>query len=428
MSLSDGYSDQMLTTYPWGLESSVRSYCRGWPALFSRASGATLHTSDGRTYLDFFAGSGALNYGHNNPLLKAKLLEYLAADGVIHSLDMMTEAKSSFLKTFHQYILQPRGLEYQVQFTGPTGANAVEAALKLARKVTRRPGIVAFTRSFHGMTLGALAASGNIRKRVAMPVGLHDILRMPFDGFGTFGSSSITLLAELVDDPGSGVDLPAAVIAETVQAEGGINVASITWLQSLAGFCQERGVLLIIDDIQAGCGRTGHFFSFEDAAIVPDIVCLSKSLSGYGFPMSVTLHKKEVDVWEPGEHSGTFRGPNNAFVTATAAIQNYWKDKVLQEECFHKANHVSSFLALLAERYVRHGVSFRGRGLIWGIEVPAPGAAREISARAFGKGLLIETAGPRDEVIKLLPPLVIGGPELDRGLEILGEAMREILE
>ena len=302
------------------IESNVRSYCRSFPTVFTRASGATLVGEDGRRYLDFLSGAGTLNYGHNNPRIKARLLEYLESDGIVHGLDMATVAKREFLERFEQTILLPRGLSYKVQFTGPTGANAVEAALKIARNVTGRSNIVAFTNGFHGVTLGAVAATANSHYRDAAGLPPSGTSFVPYDGY--LGDLDTTeYLDRVLTDGSSGVDHPAAVIVETVQGEGGVNVATAAWLRRLEAVCRRHDVLLIVDDIQAGCGRTGTFFSFEDAGIRPDLVTLSKSLSGYGMPMSVVLMRPELDQWKPGEHNGTFRGNNLAFVTATPALE-----------------------------------------------------------------------------------------------------------
>ena len=296
-------------------ESEVRSYCRKWPVVFDRAAGAWLYDEDGRPYLDFFSGAGALNYGHNNPVLKEALLEYLARDGVIHSLDMYTTAKADFLTALDELILRPRGLGYKVQFPGPAGTIAVEAALKLARKVTGRTEVARFTDGFHGMTLGALAVTGNGFYRRAGGLPLSHAERLPFDQSLAGQVPDFSWFDRLLNDSGSGLDLPAAVIVECVQGEGGINVASPSWLRGLADRCRDHEILLIVDDVQMGCGRTGPFFSFEVAGIEPDIVCLSKSISGYGFPLALTLFRRELDAWAPGEHSGTFRGINPALVT-----------------------------------------------------------------------------------------------------------------
>lgn len=289
------------------LESEVRSYCRGWPAVFDRARGSRMYDEDGHGYLDFFAGAGALNYGHNNPVLKRALLDYLERDGVTHSLDMSTTAKRAFLERFQDLVLRPRDLDYKVMFPGPTGTNAVEAALKLARKVKGRESVVSFTNAFHGMSLGSLAVTGNSMKRAGAGIPLVHGTPMPFDNYFDGRVPDFLWFERLLEDQGSGLNQPAAVIVETIQGEGGINVARPEWLRGLADLCRRRDMLLIVDDIQMGCGRTGTFFSFEEAGIVPDIVTLSKSIGGYGMPMSLTLFKPELDVWEPGEHNGTFR-------------------------------------------------------------------------------------------------------------------------
>jgi diaminobutyrate-2-oxoglutarate transaminase len=301
-------------------ESAVRSYCRNWPKVFDRATGSWLYDQDGHAYLDFFTGAGALNYGHNNPVLKQALLRYIAGDGVIHSLDMHTVAKGNFLTTFSELVLQPRQLDYRVQFPGPGGANAIEAALKLARKATGRTEVIAFTNAFHGATLGALAVTGSHFHRAAAGVPLPHAVQLPF-GCSLEGSTGGSpTIEQLLHAAGASLDQIAAVIVETVQGEGGINIAPFDWLSLLAGLCRRHGIVLIIDDIQMGCGRTGPFFSFEPAGIVPDIVCLSKSLSAYGLPLALTLIRPELDVWEPGEHNGTFRGFNPAFITGAAAL------------------------------------------------------------------------------------------------------------
>ena len=406
-------------------ESQVRAYSRTWPAVFTKAAGGTMYSAAGDAYLDFFMGAGALNYGHNNPLLRKELMNYVNDGGVVHSLDMMTEAKASFLRLFVDLVLTPRGLDYKIQFTGPTGANAVEAALKLARKVTGRRTVVAFTRAFHGGSLGALAATANPAKRAGAGVPLDHVLRLPYEGFGKHRVCGLDLFEDFLDDPGSGIDRPAAVIVETVQGEGGVNTASTPWLQRLAALCAEVDISLVVDDIQAGCGRTGPFFSFETAGITPDIVCLSKSLSGYGLPMAITLIRPELDVWEPGEHDGTFRGHNLAFVTATAALRAYWSDDHLRRSTAEKGRIVSSYSSDLCRRYP--AVTSRGRGLFWGLEFDQPDLAAKVSRAAFQRGLLVETSGTYNEVVKLMPSLLISVEQLHEGLRILDAAVDQAM-
>jgi len=409
-------------------ESAVRSYCRIWPTVFGRAAGSWLYDEQGRGYLDFFSGAGALNYGHNNPVLKDALLGYLADDGVIHSLDMHTVAKREFLTVFDELILRPRQLDYRVQFPGPGGANAVEAALKLARKVTGRTEVITFTNSFHGMTLGALAVTGNAFHRAGAGLPLSHATPVPFgtslDPDGQI--PDFQWLERLLEDKGSGLDSPAAAIVETVQGEGGINVASAEWLRRLSELCREHGILLIVDDVQMGCGRTGPFFSFEPAGITPDIVCLSKSISGYGLPLALTLIRRDLDIWAPGEHNGTFRGVNPALVTGTAALRAYWGDDSLERSTLAKGERIMAAVTATADSVPGPPILVRGRGMAWGLVFPDGDLAGKVSAAAFEAGLLAETAGPRGQVVKLLPPLTISDAELDEGLSVLDGAVRAV--
>lgn len=400
------------------LESEVRSYCRAFPAVFERALGSSLFDEEGREYIDFFAGAGTLNYGHNNPDIKKAVIDYLQRDGVVHSLDMWTTAKREFLETFETVILKPRQLDYKVQFTGPTGANAVEAALKLARKVKGRSNIIAFTNGYHGLSGAALAITGNRHFRNEAFVSRLNASFVPFDGYLGGEVDSLNFLHQVLKDSSSGFDIPAAIILETIQAEGGINVARIEWLQKLQAICREFDILLIVDDIQVGNGRTGTFFSFEQAGIRPDIVVLSKALGGLGLPMSLVLIDRKIDLWKPAEHTGTFRGHNLAFVGANAALQ-FWRTNDFSAEILRKGQLVEGHLRDLQKRYPKLNLKVRGRGLIWGLEMPRPELAKTMSREAFKKGLIIELAGPNDEVVKFLPPLVISDETLRKGLEII---------
>lgn len=407
------------------LESEVRSYCRNFPAVFTKARGHIIWDENGREYVDFFSGAGALNYGHNNPHLKERLIRYLTDDGITHSLDLYTQAKSEFLTQFYEVILAPRKMRYKTMFPGPTGTNAVESALKLARKITGRSNVISFSNAFHGMTLGSLSLTGNQFKRHGAGIPLTLGIHMPFDGYMGPGVDTTEYLSQFIDDNGSGVALPAAVILETLQGEGGINVASAQWLRKVERICKERDIILIVDDVQVGCGRTGPFFSFETAGISPDIVCLSKSIGGYGLPMAITLIKPELDQWEPGEHNGTFRGNNHAFVTAAAAL-DYWKDDALQQSTEQKGEHVREALEAIADRHPELGAEVRGKGLIQGLACDIPGAAEAFSRAAFANGLIIETSGAESQVLKVLPPLTIPDDGLEKGLQILSKTVDDV--
>jgi diaminobutyrate-2-oxoglutarate transaminase len=408
-------------------ESAVRSYCRTWPVVFDRAVGSWLYDEHDRGYLDFFAGASALNYGHNNPVLKRALIDYLAADRVTHSLDMYTAAKREFLTALDEIILTPRQLDYRVQFPGPGGANAVEAALKLARKVTGRTDIVAFDGAFHGATLGALAVTGNALHRGSSGVPLTHAMSLPYvSGDDPADLGPGWLERQLGGAMGLRPDVPAGVIIEVVQGEGGINMARLDWLQGLAEDCQRHGIVLIVDDVQMGCGRTGPFFSFEPASITPDIVCLSKSIGGYGLPLALTLIRPDMDIWKPGEHNGTFRGVNPAFVTGATALRTYWSDAAMQRCTLARGERIADALAELCASVPRTKIQPRGRGMAYGLAFEHGGLAGKVSSRAFECGLLVETCGQAGEVVKLLPPLTMTEAELDHGLALLAEAVRTV--
>ncbi|MFY1671574.1 diaminobutyrate--2-oxoglutarate transaminase [Plantactinospora sp. WMMB334] len=408
------------------LESAVRMYCRTFPAVFTRAKGARLRSEDGREFLDFFCGAGALNYGHNPEWVVDRVRAYLEGDGILHGLDMHTVAKREFIETFRRVVLEPRGLRYKLQFCGPTGTDAVEAALKLVRKVTGRQTVVSFTGGFHGMSRGSLAVTGSRRARAAGSVGLHDVLFVPYEDGPAGSFDSVSYLTRLVADPSAGVDLPAAVIVESVQVEGGIYPASAQWLRDLRTFTEQHGILLVCDEIQTGCGRTGSFFGFEHAGIQPDLVTLSKSIGGAGMPLALTLIRPELDVWRSGEHTGTFRGNQLAFVAGAAAL-TAWEDPSFRQRIAESSARLTAFGARL--RGTEPRLAVRGRGMLLGVDtgpLGRPGYAERIQRRCFDDGLVVELCGRDDEVVKLMPPLTIGEADLDEGLAIIETAVRQV--
>ncbi|MET3508040.1 diaminobutyrate--2-oxoglutarate transaminase [Halalkalibacter oceani] len=408
------------------LESEVRSYCRSFPTVFTKAKGYKMWDEAGKEYIDFFSGAGALNYGHNDPYMKEKLVEYILSDGVTHSLDMATAPKAEFLETFNNVILKPRNMEYKIMFPGPTGTNTVESALKLARKATGRTDIISFTNGFHGMTIGSLSVTGNSFKRKGAGVPLQHVVTMPYDNFVSDSLDDLEYLERFLEDRGSGVAIPAAMILETVQGEGGINAARFEWLQRIEAICKRWDILLIVDDVQAGVGRTGTFFSFEQAGIKPDIICLSKSIGGYGTPLAITLIRPDLDIWDPGEHNGTFRGNNHAFVTATAAL-SYWKDDTLERNVQEKAKVIKATLQKLVDMYPEMKGEVRGRGFMAGVASEIEGFASKVTAEAFQRGLIMETSGPEDEVFKLFPPINIDDEGLEKGVHILEESVKSVV-
>jgi diaminobutyrate-2-oxoglutarate transaminase len=408
------------------IESRVRGYVRSFPVIFKSAKGAYLIDEMDKTYIDFFAGAGTLNYGHNNDQISQAMIQYLQSDGILHGLDMATIAKQKFMQKFCDTILEPRNMEYKMQFTGPTGTNAVETAIKLARMVKGRSNIVSFTNGYHGLTMGSLAVTGNNFYRDEAYISRSNVSFLPYDGYLGPDFNTLDFFRKLLIDNSSGLDLPAAVILETIQAEGGVNVASNTWLRELALLCHEFDILLIIDDIQVGNGRTGDFFSFEEAGIKPDIITLSKAIGG-GLPLALLLIRPDLDQWKPGEHTGTFRGNNLAFVASREAL-HYWDNIQLSESVKYKGAVIEKELLGIAKTYPELNAEIRGRGMIWGLEIQERGLCSQISETCFENGLVIELAGADDQVIKFLPPLIIDEETLLKGIGIVEQSIKTILQ
>ena len=411
---------QVFETY----ESEVRSYCRIFSSELATAKGSIIKDVDGKEFIDFFCGAGALNYGHNNPEIKEKVMEYLENDGILHALDMYTKPKSDFIRYFEENILKPRGLDYKIQFPGPTGTNGVEAALKLARKVKKRSNIWCFMGCFHGMTTGALSLTTEREAREGAGIPLENVTHIPAP-YMFPELDVLKYMQTMIDDDHSGIEYPAALIMETTQAEGGIRVFSNEFLKGVREFCDRNDILLIIDDIQVGCGRTGSFFSFERAGIKPDMFVLSKSIGGLGLPFALTLIKPELDIWAPGEHNGTFRGNQLAIVAAKAAAE-YYNKYALDVETMRKSKIIEDYLKAEIEP-LKPEFEIRGIGFIWGIDVHDEALAKEISVEAFKKGVIIERAGRKNEVVKIMPPLVIDDETLLKGLSIIKDVVASLV-
>ncbi len=404
-------------------ESNVRSYCRNFPAVFSKAKGSTIVDENGDEYLDFFNGAGALNYGHNNGYIKEKLVDYLLNDGLMHGLDMMTVPKAELIDTIENKLLKPRGLDYKIMFPGPTGTNAVEAALKLARKYTKRRTVWALMGAFHGMTLGSLALTSDEGSRGGAGVPLNDVVHIPapymFPDFDT-----VKYMETLLTDDHSATEKPAAFILETVQAEGGVYVLDSEYLKAVRELCTKHGIILIVDDIQVGNARTGTFFSFERANIVPDMVVLSKSIGGYGFPFALTLFKPEYDVFTPGEHNGTFRGNQMAMVASKAGIEFNLENNV--EKMARDSGEIIE--KYLNEKLGHLGFEIRGIGCIWGIDMKESAKSQAVVNYCFEHRLILERAGRDNGVVKLMPALTVTREELLKGLEIVCNGILETVK
>ncbi|MEP3857639.1 MAG: aspartate aminotransferase family protein [Porticoccus sp.] len=413
-------------------ESAIRAYCRVYPVVFDKALNARQTDENGREYIDFFAGAGVLNFGHNNPRMTEAVIAYIQSNGVTHSLDMHTTAKRQFMEHFTKTILEPRKMPHKMQFMGPTGTNAVEAAMKLARRATGRQDIVAFSHGFHGMTLGALSATANQHFRNAAGVPLNHVKHFPF-GCETVcpgcelgcGMQSIEQLRAIYADSSSGISPPAGFLLETIQAEGGVKVADKDWLQALAKLAKDVGALLIIDDIQVGVGRTGSFFSFDDLDVDPDIICLAKGIGGLGTPMAMNLVKPEHDQhWLPGEHTGTFRGQDISFIAGDQALTYFDDDELMQTVKAHGAMMADS-LQPLVDRHPL--VNLTGKGMILGLDVGNGDRAKQIVSQCFESGLMIASCGTGGRVVKLIPPLTTPKADLEEGLKILIKATDNVM-
>ncbi|WP_045771579.1 aspartate aminotransferase family protein [Xanthomonas albilineans] len=405
-------------------ESNVRSYCRSFDALFVRAAGSLMFDTHGHRYIDFLAGCGSLNYGHNDPDMAEALIAHLRNGGLALSLDMYSQTKHDFIDAFVERILKPRGLAHRLQFTGPTGANAVEGALKLARKITGRHNVIAFSNAYHGLSMGALAVTGNRHHRMELPHA--GVTRLPYDGYLGESVDSAALLEGMLDDPSGGIDPPTAIILELVQGEGGLNVASTPWLRRIFAAARRHGALVIVDDVQAGCGRSGGFFSFDGLDLVPDLIVLSKSLSGFGLPFSLLLVAPEHDKWSPGQHNGTFRGNNHAMLTASVALHKFWADDTFATQAAARGQRVTEALTRIAAQVP--GARVKGRGMFMGLDVGTGQLAASARTHAFKHGLVIESAGPNDEVLKVMAPLTTPDALLDEGLDILARAVLHAYE
>jgi len=407
-------------------ESEIRGYCRAYPTVFTTAENARQIDENGKSYIDFFAGAGVLNFGHNNEHMKKAVIDYIQSNGVIHSLDMYTSAKREFIDAFVNTIMKPRGMKHRLQFMGPTGTNAVEAALKIARRVTGRETIFAFSHGFHGMTLGALACTANDYFRNASGVPLNHVHRLPFEGVAN--GSNIQALRAQLEDPSSGLKPPAAFILEPIQAEGGVNVASAQWLREVQQLAKDVGALFILDDIQAGCGRTGTYFSFDDMGLDPDVITLAKGLGGFGTPIAMNMVKAEHDKhWQPGEHTGTFRGQNISFVAGREALR-YFENDNLMSDVRRKGAVMRDVLDGLAAQLKSHGVEVRGKGMMQALDVQDGAKAKEIAKTCFENGMLFGPCGTQGKVLKLIPPLTIPDDDLEQGLSIFKNAVLKVLK
>lgn len=398
-------------------------YVHSIPADVRLATASLLVDQAGKEYIDFYSGAGTLNYGYNNPDLSARLSRYLASYSATPSRYADQRARQLFISSFQRIVLNSRQWDYDIQLSGPTGANALEAAVRIARRAKQRQNVVSFTHGFQGEgASGRAMSAGALLDKVAGSA-LSNAVFMPYDGCFGPDVDTMAYLERLLELQAGNDQRPAAVVVETVLGQGGVNVLSWRWLTELQELCRYHDMLLIMDDTQVGCGRTGHFFSFEAAGIEPDIIVLSKSLSGFGLPMSMLLCR-------PGLADSPNHSPTQdelALVTAAHAIETYWQDNDFSIQIQRKENLVRDWLDNIVHSYSSVQLTARGRGLIQGLVMPDGGLAGLVAIQALQYGLAMDTSGLNDEVLKLLPALTISDDLLIRGLERVERAVADVL-
>ncbi|WP_434975624.1 diaminobutyrate--2-oxoglutarate transaminase family protein, partial [Streptomyces mesophilus] len=370
-------------------ESSARTYARSLPIVPVRARGLTIEGADGRRYLDCLSGAGTLALGHNHPVVLEAIRDVLDSGAPLHVLDLATPVKDAFTTELFATLPKELADRGRVQFCGPAGTDAVEAALKLVRTATGRSGMLAFTGAYHGMTAGALEASGGAQDVRVTRLPFPQDYRCPYGVGGERGAELAAHWTEsLLDDPKSGVPLPAGMIVEPVQGEGGVLPAPDGWLRRMRELTAERGIPLIADEVQTGVGRTGAFWGVEHSGVVPDVMVLSKAIGG-SLPLAVLVYRDDLDVWEPGAHAGTFRG-NQLAMAAGAATLAYVRENQLAARAEVLGARMLAQLGELVGAYGCVG-DVRGRGLMIGVEfVDAEGGVGS-AGRSRGLGL----GGPR---------------------------------
>jgi diaminobutyrate-2-oxoglutarate transaminase len=412
-------------------ESNARTYPRHFPFAIAEGAGSFVRDLDGNVFIDFLAGAGVLSLGHNHPELVAAATEQMGV--FTHGLDMPTPVKDAF--TDAQLAMLPASMRdrMKIQFCGPTGANAVEAALKLCKTATGRSDVVSFQGGFHGSSHAAMALTGNVAQKRPVPGGMPGVHFFPFSSCSrcplaldptTCQTNCVAFLERALADPNGGIPLPAAVIMELVQGEGGVIPARLEFAQRVRRLTRDLGIPLIVDEVQTGCGRTGTWFAFEQYGIEPDVIVASKALSGMGLPVAIVLYDRELDVWAPGAHTGTFRGNQPAFAAGVKTIEIFHRDDVLGN-VRARGSQVAGRLAPLGEH--AEVVEIRGRGLMWGIELARPELAEQVQARALRDGLIVELGGRDDRVVRMLPPLNVTAQVMDVALDILLDAVHTVL-
>ncbi|WP_408056168.1 diaminobutyrate--2-oxoglutarate transaminase family protein [Streptomyces ureilyticus] len=431
-------------------ESAARTYARALPIVPVRARGLTIEGADGSRYLDCLSGSGSLALGHNHPVVLEAIRKVLDSGAPLHVLDLATPVKDAF--TTELFRTMPPGFadHGRVQFCEPTGTDAVEAALKLACAATGHTGVVAFSGAHHGVTAGALEASGGASDVRLTRLPFPQDYRCPFGVGGERGAELAARWTEsLLDDPESGGPRPAGVIVEPVQGEGGVIPARDDWMRRMRDITSARSIPLIVDEAQTGVGRTGAFWAVEHSGITPDVMVLSEAIGG-SLPLAVVVCRDDLDVRQPGAHADTFRG-NQLAMAAGAATLAYVRENRLAERAARLGARMLAQLRGLAADFPCIG-DVRGRGLMIGVELvdpeEVPKSAAEVAETAGGtvggprpaapelavavqreclrRGLIVELGGRHSSVVRLLPPLTITDEQANAVLERLSEAVAAV--
>lgn len=424
-------------------ESNARSYPRRIPIAIREAKGIYVKDVDGNLYFDCLSGAGTLSLGHNHPVVIEAIREVLDSDLPLHTLDLTTPVKDKFVEELFASLPPVFAQNARIQFCGPTGADATEAAVKLVKTATGRRSMLSFHGGYHGMTNGALSLTGNLGAKVAVAGLMPDVhflpypyhYRCPFGLGGDIGHrTSSHYIESILTDPESGIVPPAGMIMEIVQGEGGVIPAPDEWIREIRRITHEQNIPLIVDEIQTGFGRTGKLFAFEHSGIIPDVLLLSKAIGG-SLPLSVVVYNQKLDQWKPGAHAGTFRGNQLAMAAGIAALR-YTIENQLAARAVELGSRLTNHL-----KQIQSEVNFigdvRGRGLMIGVEIVNPHGkanargfypqhplmARQIQAECMRRGLILELGGRHSSVIRFLPPLIVTDEQIDIIAEIFQAAV-----
>lgn len=427
------------------MESNVRSYPRKLPLAIAKAKGCWVTDVEGNEYLDCLAGAGTLALGHNHPAVIEAIQDVLSSGLPLHTLDLTTPLKDAFTEELLSFF--PKD-QYRLQFCGPSGADGTEAAVKLAKTYTGRGNVIAFSGGYHGMTHGSLSMTGNLNAKNAVQNLMAGVQFMPYPHeyrcpLGLGGEAGVEALTyyfeNFIEDVESGVVKPAAVILEAIQGEGGVVTAPVKWLQKIREVTKKHGIVLILDEVQAGFCRSGKMFAFEYAGIEPDVVVMSKAVGG-SLPLAVLAIRKEFDAWQPAGHTGTFRGNQLAMATGYASLK-IMREQSLAQNALERGDFLQSELKKLAQQYPCIG-NVRGRGLMIGIEIvderqpqdrigayPAEGnLAAAIQKACFNNKLLLERGGRGGNVVRILCPLIINQTECEELIKRFAQSVADALK